>query len=202
MTSYRHLYRWGITPWERYVRASHESIAAMLDREEAERGGVPGRALDLGCGRGLYTRELARRGWEAVGVDVVERAISEARSVDVTGSAAYVVGDVTDLGASGLGGFDLFLDVGCFQGLDAAQRDAVGREVTAAARPGATLLMLQFGPSPWARLVEGVSQEQIEAAFDDWTTESVEAAETHGLGWPMNRTQPSWYRLRRREPAG
>ncbi|MGH3385233.1 MAG: methyltransferase domain-containing protein [Nocardioidaceae bacterium] len=31
--------------------------------------------MDLGCGRGQYTPELARRGWEAVGIDNIPRAI-------------------------------------------------------------------------------------------------------------------------------
>jgi len=37
-----------------------------------------GRALDLGCGRGQYTPELVRRGWEAVGIDYVPTAIEAA----------------------------------------------------------------------------------------------------------------------------
>jgi SAM-dependent methyltransferase len=199
MVNYARMYRWGITPWERYVRTSRACRDAMFDRVEADRGGARGRALDLGCGRGLYTRELARRGWEAVGIDAVATAIDEARAVDATGSAAYVQGDVTDLAGAELGGFDLFLDVGCFQGLDEGQRSAVGHEVTAAARPGATLLMLQFGPSPYRWFVEGVSQAQIEEAFPAWELKSADPAPTAGLGWPMNRTQPQWFWLRLRE---
>ena len=71
MTNYARLYRFGFTPWERYATAAAASIAARLDREEAERSRPLGRALDLGCGRGLYTPELERRGWEAVGIDYV-----------------------------------------------------------------------------------------------------------------------------------
>src|SRR6516164_1461139 len=71
MTNYARLYRFGFTPWERYGTAAAASIAALLDREETERSRPLGRALDLGCGRGQYTPELARRGWEAVGIDYV-----------------------------------------------------------------------------------------------------------------------------------
>jgi 2-polyprenyl-3-methyl-5-hydroxy-6-metoxy-1,4-benzoquinol methylase len=52
-------------------RRRQQSITALLDREETERSRPLGRALDLGCGRGQYTPELARRGWEAVGIDYV-----------------------------------------------------------------------------------------------------------------------------------
>ena len=36
MTNYSRMYRFGITPWERYATAA-ASIAALLDREEAGR---------------------------------------------------------------------------------------------------------------------------------------------------------------------
>ncbi|WP_375000263.1 class I SAM-dependent methyltransferase [Aeromicrobium sp. CTD01-1L150] len=194
MTNYARMYRLGHRPWERYVDSASVSIAAMLDRESTER--PPGRALDLGCGRGLYTQELARRGWEAVGVDNVPAAVEAADERDTQG-ATHAVADVTDLGATDLGTFDLFLDIGCFQGLDAEQRAAEGDGVTALARPGATVLMLAFGPTRFRRLIGGVSRDEVATAFPDWELLSAEPAETAGLGWPMNRTAPVWYRLRR-----
>ena len=47
-------------------------LADVLDRE-------PGRVLDLGCGGGGNTIELARRGWIATGLDSSPKAISSAR---------------------------------------------------------------------------------------------------------------------------
>jgi SAM-dependent methyltransferase len=195
MVAYHLLYRWGIRPWEGYGTAAATQIAALLDREEAERPRPLGRALDLGCGRGQYTPELARRGWQAVGVDVVPEAIAAAR--EAAPGPTYVVGDVTDLPASGLGGFDFFLDVGCFQGLTADQRRAEGVGVTALAHPRATLLMLAFGPTWMRPVLGGASRQDVETAFPGWQMLANEPAETAGLGWPMNRTAPRWYRLRR-----
>ncbi|KGN42232.1 class I SAM-dependent methyltransferase [Knoellia aerolata] len=197
MTKYDHLYRLGITPWEGYAAAAADSIATLLDREESERDRPPGRALDLGCGRGQYTSLLAGRGWAVVGVDNVPAAIEEARRRDTSG-ATHVVADVTDLRVADLGTFDFFLDVGCFQGLDARQRDAQARGVTALSNPGATLLLLAFGRTALRALVEGVSRDEVERAFREWELLTVEPATTEGLGWPMNRTRPRWYRLRRR----
>lgn len=197
MTNYERMYRWGIRPWERYGSAAAASIAALLDREEAERSRPLGRALDLGCGRGQYTPELARRGWYAVGLDDVPAAIEAARRQSVNGET-YVVGDVTDLPASRLGTFDFFLDVGCFQGLTAEQRRAEGRGVTALANPEATMLTMAFGPTRMWSFLGAASQEDVETAFPDWEMLRVEPADTAGLGWPMNRTSPRWYRLRRR----
>ncbi|WP_017569033.1 class I SAM-dependent methyltransferase [Nocardiopsis halotolerans] len=190
------MYRLGLTPWERYGPAVGAQLGALLDRETRERPGTPGRALDIGCGRGQFTPELARRGWEAVGVDVVPQAVEAARRKGPA-EVTYAVGDATDLESAGLGTFDLLLDIGCFQGLDPDQRAAEGRGATALAAPGATLLLLAFGPSRYQRLVEGVTQAQIEAALPAWELLTVQAAVTDGLGWPMNRTAPQWYRFRR-----
>ena len=196
MKGYALAYRLGITPWERYGSAAAASIGALLDREEAERARPLGRALDLGCGRGQYTAELARRGWETVGIDNVPRAIEAANRRGISG-ATFVVGDVTDLVAIDLGSFDFFFDVGCFQHLNAKQRLAEGRGVSALANPGATLLMLEFQATPMLSVVGGVTRTDVEAAFRGWEMLSVEPADTNGLGWPMTKTAPQWYRLRR-----
>ncbi len=196
MTNYAIAYRLGIRPWERYRNAAAESIATLLDREETERSRPLGRALDLGCGRGQYTPELARRGWQAVGVDYVPAAIEAAKSRSGN-DVAYVVGDVTALSAVNLGRFDFFLDVGCFQGLNDEQRQAEADSVTALANPGATMLMLAFGATRMRSLLGGVSQDDVRGAFRGWEMLTIEPADTAGLGWPMNRTAPLWYRLRR-----
>lgn len=187
---YAWMYRLGFAPWERYGPVAKAKLQSLLAR--VAEGSALGRALDLGCGRGQFTPELARYGWEAVGVDIVPEAIRVAREnspVNVT----YVVGDVTDLAAAELGVFELFIDIGCFQGLKVQQRAAQVRSVTALAAPGANLLMLAFGDSRYRRLVEGVAPEQVIHAFHEWELISVENADTAGLGWPMNQTSPKWY---------
>ena len=196
MQRYAFAYRLGFTPWEGYGDAAATSIKAVLDREEAERSRPLGRALDLGCGRGQYTPDLARRGWEVVGVDSVPQAVDAARSKGVEG-ATFVVGDVTSLSPDELGTFDFFFDVGCFQGLGSQQRLAAGRGISALANPGATLLMLAFGATRIRSVIGGVSRAEVEAAFPGWQMLAVEPGDTTGLGWPMNRTAPQWFRLRR-----
>jgi SAM-dependent methyltransferase len=196
MTNYARMYRWGITPWERYREAAATSIGTLLDREQSKRSRPLGRALDLGCGRGQYTPELASRGWAATGIDYVPAAIEAAKSKGVD-DVTYIVGDVTDLPSAGLARFDFFLDIGCFQGFKAKQRGAVGRGVSALANPGATLLIMAFGWTRLRSLIGGVSQAEVEAAFPDWELIAVEPAQTIGLDWPMNKTAPHWYRLRR-----
>ena len=181
MTNYSRTYRFGIRPWERYGASAAASIAVLLDREEAERPRPLGRALDLGCGRGQYTPELARRGWQAIGVDDVPAAIESAKRHDASG-AMYEVGDVTDLPAAELGTFDFFLDIGCFQGLNDNQRRAAAQGVTALAKPQATMLMLAFGPTRLSSVLGGANRQDVETAFAEWQMLAVEAADTAGLG--------------------
>jgi SAM-dependent methyltransferase len=195
-TGYAIAYRLGITPWERAGEVARAGFEQLLAREEAERSRPWGRALDLGCGRGLHTHELAERGWQAVGIDNIPRAVEAARGAGPSG-ATFVVGDVTDLGSAGLGAFDFFLDVGCFHGLSPEQRTAEARGVTALAGPGATVLLLAFQPTSVPMLPGGVTQADVEQAFSGWDLLSVEAADSSGMPGPLKKTAPKWYRLRR-----
>lgn len=194
---YQIAYRVGITPWERAGEAGAEQFSGLLDREEGDRTRPFGRALDLGCGTGSHTIELAERGWTATGIDAVERAITKARD-RTPASATFVVGDVTDLGAAGVEGpVDLFLDIGCFHGLDDGQRAAMGGGVTALAGPDATVLMLAFRPSGRPLLPRGAGQAEIERAFPEWKVTAVEPADTSGMPGPLKKTAPQWFRLQR-----
>lgn len=194
MPNYDRMYRLHFTPWEHYSRVQAETIKRLLDREEADR--PLGRALDLGCGRGMYAAELARRGWHVVGVDAVPIAIEAARRHARHGEV-FANADVTSL-PSDLGTFDFFLDVGCLASIKRDERAAYGTEVTAHANEGATLLTMQFGDSRYRRVVPGVSQEELIGLLPDWELIATEPAGTKGLGWPMRLTSPMWYRLRRR----
>jgi hypothetical protein len=63
--------------------------------------------------------------------------------------------------------------------------------------PVHTLLMLAFQPTRVRSIVGGVSRAEVETALAGWGMLSVEPAETTGLGWPLTKTAPRWYRLRR-----
>jgi hypothetical protein len=132
----------------------------------------------------------------ALGGDHVPRAIDDAVRQPVAG-ADFAVGDVTDLPSVVSGTFDLFLDVGCFQGLTPRQRLDTARGVTTLAAARATVLLLAFQPTVLGRVAGGASRSHVERAFDGWEVLTVEAAETAGLGWTLSRTRPRWYRLRR-----
>lgn len=187
-------YRLGFTPWEAAAEADH-SLADLLADETGRRPEPPGRALDLGCGHGQHTVQLAELGWEAVGVDNVPRALAGARDRAVPGTT-FVSGDVTALDSQALGGtFDLFLDIGCFHGLDATQRRATGDGITRLANPGAVLLMLAFQPHRLPVLPHGVTEAEVREAFPAWRVDWVKAATTEGMPRPLRRTRPQIHRL-------
>lgn len=103
---YALMYRLGLTPWERYAEVAQASIAEKLERESTDRSKRPlGRALDVGCGRGVHCAALARMGWDVVGIDMVPRAVETASRAGFQG-VRFEVADATRLQQAGLGHFD------------------------------------------------------------------------------------------------
>lgn len=192
-------YRLGLTPWVRAGEGGAVQFTGLLAREE---GGPPphGAALDLGCGTGAHSLELAQRGWTVTGVDVVPAALRTARQqADAAGlPVRFVEADVTALAAAGIGSdFRFLLDVGCFHGLRDAQRAAMSRAITAVAADDATLLLLAFRQGRRWPLPRGAGRDDVARTFAGWTIIDEEPASTAGLPKPLHSTAPHWYRLRR-----
>jgi SAM-dependent methyltransferase len=198
-TGYAIAYRLGITPWERAGQAAAEQFTALLSREEAERTPPYGPALDLGCGTGTHSLQLADRGWRVSGIDSVSTAVRQARdrARDRGDEVRFIEGDVTHLRLEQVGEVNFFLDVGCFHGLKDAQRVAMGEGVTAVATRDATLLLLAFRSGRRPLLPRGANRASIEAAFLGWTVTDEEPADVTGMPRLLKQTGPRWYRLRR-----
>lgn len=180
--NYKLAYKIGFHPWEDL--AEHPPFAGKLlelvAREEIGYGRPYGPALDLGTGSAVWAVELAKRGWDVTGIDIVEQALRRAgeRIVAAGVEMRLVCGDVTALREAGVGsGFRLLLDTGTFHGLTDAQRVAMGKEVSAVAAPGATLILDCFAPRHRALLPRGASRAQVEHAFPGWRITDVEVAD-------------------------
>lgn len=202
---YRFAYRVGLKPWEEMATLPiADQIIALFDREEAERQGPSGPALDLGCGSGIWTVELARRGWDVTGLEIVPRALRAARRrVREAGVQARLVeGDMTALamalGEDGVGaGFDFVVDLGAIHGLTDAQRLATARELGAVTSPGATLLLLAWLPRRRGPLPRGMGRDDIAAVFPDWEIAGEDVADVTGAPRFVQKAEPRFYRLRR-----
>jgi hypothetical protein len=201
--NYRLAYALGFHPWEDL--AEHppyaDTLLELVAREEEGREPPYGPALDLGTGSAVWGVRLARRGWQVTGIDVVEKALGRARErVEREGVEMRLVrGDVTALRETEVGsGFRLVLDTGTFHGLDEAQRDAMGREVSAVAGPAATVILDCFAPRRRGPLPRGASRADVERAFPDWKITDIEVADTDPD--PIARLfkfDERFYRLRR-----
>lgn len=196
---YRFMYTVGFKPWEMDSATVGPQLGALLAIEEAGREQPYGPALDLGCGTGRWSVELAQRGWQVVGVDVVPKAIHAARQraqqagVDL----AFFEGDVTALRGAGVGsGFSFVLDVECFNHLNDTQRAAVGREVNAVASPDATMLVLVWARARRGPLPPGASRDDLTTAFSGWQIVDEHTYEGE-LPRPLKNIDPRWYRLAR-----
>jgi SAM-dependent methyltransferase len=199
---YKFQYLVGMTPWERMPSLpAGEQAVALLEREESGRESPYGRALDLGCGTGFWSVRLAQRGWEVTGVDIVPKAVriarERARRAGV--NALFVEGSATALSTAGVGsGFRLILDFGVVHGLSPEQVREVGREVTAVATEDATFLMYAFSPGRRGPLPRGISGEEIERAYGEWTITDEEPFDLTGAPGFVQKARPRFYRLRRR----
>jgi SAM-dependent methyltransferase len=199
---YKVAYRVGFTPWEGDAMQgpAAEQISGLFEREESGRQPPYRQALDLGCGSGIWSVKLAARGWQVTGVDIVPKALHRARerAQEVGVEVALIEGDVTALRAAGLGsGFRFLVDFECFNGLNDAQREAMGREVSAVADDDATFLMLTWAPGRRWPLARGASRQDIEAAYPGWTVIDEDPYEKSALPRPLKNVDPRFYRLRR-----
>jgi 2-polyprenyl-3-methyl-5-hydroxy-6-metoxy-1,4-benzoquinol methylase len=99
------------------------------------------RILDVGCGTGYFSRELARRGASVTGIDISPGMIAYAKreeAVEPLG-VRYEVLDAGDLPAPGLGVFDMAASCVALQDMPAVP--AVFRGVRSTLRPGARFVI-------------------------------------------------------------
>jgi len=200
---YEFFYRLGFHPWEDLAehRPFADKLADLFAREEAGREPPYGPALDLGCGSGIWGVELAKRGWQVTGIDMVEKAVERGRDRvrEVGVEMRLVQGDVTDLRAADIGSdFRLVLDTGTFHGLTDEQRAAMGREVSTIAAADATVLLDVFAPGRRGLLPRGATRSEVETAFPQWTVTDVEVADTEPDALArLMKFDEHFYRLRR-----
>ena len=125
-------------PWHR------EELPEWLSRAVTERS-RPGRFLDLGCGTGVFSAQLAQKGYDVTAVDFTPEALqmAEARARAAGVKVNFLNADV--LTWEGAGAFDLVLDSGCLHSLDPLDRPRYKGQLLKWLAPGADYLLVHFG---------------------------------------------------------
>jgi SAM-dependent methyltransferase len=186
---YSLMYRLGFKPWE--FDATPPQLVKVADRL------ATGRALELGCGTGREAVELARQGWDVIGLDFVRKAVEESnvRAETAGVEVRFVVADVTRLGDLELGEpFDLIYDNKCFHGLPPESRQAYAEGVAQGCRVGGSYLLFALEPGRLRRLLGlpgGVALGDVQELFGLWF-EIVHL--DPGKGGPF---EPAFYQMRR-----
>jgi SAM-dependent methyltransferase len=151
---------------------------------------LPARILDLGCGPGLYTNCLARRGHECVGIDFSPASIeyAQAETVKDSLSVTYQHADLrqTDFGS----GFDLVMFIfGEINVFRPAEAKSLLAKAHAALKDGGTLLIEPHtfaeverqgeAPAWWQSLETGLFSESPHLWLqENFWHEDIEAATT------------------------
>jgi SAM-dependent methyltransferase len=180
-------YRDGRPPWDSGV--TPPELVALIVGPGAL---MPGQALEVGCGTGTNAVYLARHGWRVAAVDLVDRAVRQAREkADAAGVDVTVLcGDATRLDELDVHGpYDLFFDLSCYCGIPPHRRDAYVSGLTKRAAPGARLLMFGYGPEAFDAPTAGVTADELRARFAGWQLADV----TPGT----NPVPTFWFTLRR-----
>lgn len=133
-------------------------------------GVKPGRALDIGCGRGENAIMLAMNGCDATGIDLAEKAISDAKAKAIERHVKlnFVVGNVLQMDRLfAEGEFDVVIDSGLFHVMMDEERPVFAQQVHRILKNGGKYFMLCFSdkePGEY-ELPRRVSKAEIESTF-------------------------------------
>ena len=134
------MYAEGIPPWQ--IDRPQPEVIQLI-----EQGKFESPVLDLGCGTGDNTIELARHGLEVKGLDAVPEALERARKkteqAGLKQSPEFVLGDALRLAESGLKARTV-LDCALFHTFSDEERKDYIRGLEAVLSPGGRLHILSF----------------------------------------------------------
>lgn len=182
--AYDLMYRFG-APWEGADRVELRALVqdgTCSPETLRSTQGAATRAIDLGCGAGGVACELAESGFRVTGVDLSETALRKARALAVRKGlgpdrVTFVMADLTGDAIEGVPGpFDLLVDYGTLDDLDAPGRRRMASLVTGLARAGARFFLFAFSGKPEdlpqfsfngpSRAFPGLRPGEVESLFE------------------------------------
>ena len=153
----------GTPPWD--IGRPQPVFEALLRDGEIR----PGRALDVGCGRGANSILLAKAGCTVTGIDVAPDALADARARAEASrlKASFIQGSVLELDRFfPEGAFDTGIDCGLFHVMEDDERPVYARHVHRVLRRGGSYFMMCFSDKqPGTEGPRRVSKSEIEGTF-------------------------------------
>ncbi|WP_292388879.1 class I SAM-dependent methyltransferase [Methanosarcina sp. UBA5] len=153
----------GTPPWD--VDHPQSAFEDLLKSGEIK----PGRALDIGCGRGENAIMLAINGCNVTGIDIVKSAISDAKkkAVERHVKVNFVVGDALQMDSLFREAeFDVVIDSGLFHTMTDEERPGFAQQVHRVLKKGGKYFMLCFSDKePDGYGPRRVSKAEIENTF-------------------------------------
>jgi 2-polyprenyl-3-methyl-5-hydroxy-6-metoxy-1,4-benzoquinol methylase len=143
-------------------RAVHEVESRLVEAMFVPPGPE---VLEVGCGTGLYTARLVRRGYRVTGLDASGQMLARARErlVRLGMSANWIQGSVEEA-AGRLGTYDGILSVTAFEFIP--DPDRVVRTVFEHLRPGGCLVVAVIAEgSAWSAHHAAVARERPDSVF-------------------------------------
>jgi SAM-dependent methyltransferase len=127
----------------------HRDAPDGFVQEVVETRARPGRALDLGCGSGVFSVWLARNGYEVTGVDLIPRAIdmSTERAKEEGVQVNWVRADLLSWTAPGQ--FDVIVDSGCLHSLIGGDVRRYKEQLLRWLAPEGDYVLGHFGKRHW-----------------------------------------------------
>lgn len=152
----------------------------------------PGRALDLGCGEGGDTVWLAEQGWQVLGVDIsdtaLSRAAAEAAARGLSDRVRFMQANLSETFPEGT--FDL-VSAQFLQSEVHLDRERIFAAAAGAVAPGGVLIIVDHGAAPpWApqhihdHVFPSVEEVLATIKIDEqqWDRVRVGSVERHGVG--------------------
>jgi SAM-dependent methyltransferase len=158
--------------WQRWLEI--ETIKTLVSPRD--------RVIDIGCGAGYATKQIAPRVTDILGVDYSAGMIARATAEDVPANARFAVGDVLNLSPANFGVFDVAVTIRCLINItDWPTQQAALRNIAEVVRPGGRYIFvegLRDGRDALNKLREAVGLERMPTV---WHNLDFDRAETLGF---------------------
>jgi 2-polyprenyl-6-hydroxyphenyl methylase/3-demethylubiquinone-9 3-methyltransferase len=139
----------------------HELNPVRLRYVESAAGLINARALDVGCGGGILSEAMARRGAHVLGIDLSQAVldVAELHALEAKLAVEYQAVAAEELAAAAPGSFDL---ITCMEMLEHVPDPAATlRALAALVKPGGDVIVSTLNRTPLAFAVAIVGAEYI-----------------------------------------